>query len=99
MEEQLRVRTDVLRACADELTGVGYRLGHGLAGDPALVVAEPGAEAATALVGLESATHAWLCSLGGRLAVTADGLRAAAREYDAADERATVRLAATGAGR
>jgi hypothetical protein len=92
MDHLLQVRTEALRGGAGELTGIGYRLGHGLAGTPGLTVPAPGWASAGALTALESAGHAWLGAVGGRLAQTAAGIRVAADEYDAADERAARRL-------
>ncbi len=95
-DELLQVRTGALRHAASELTGIGYQLGHGLAGTPGLVVPATGWAAADALAALESAVHGWLGALGGRAAATAAGLRVAADGYDAADERAARRLAGAG---
>ncbi|MEH0984478.1 hypothetical protein [Micromonospora sp. CPCC 205556] len=61
---------------------------------PGLVVAAPGWRAAAALVRLESAVHAWHGALAARVAEAAAGLRTAAEEYEAVDERAAGRLTA-----
>ena len=95
----LQVRTDALRGHAGELTDAGHRLDRGLTGIPGLVVAAPDGAAAGALAALESAVHAWFGGVGGRLARTAEGLRAAAVGYDAADARAAARLARAGTAR
>ncbi|RKR90136.1 excreted virulence factor EspC (type VII ESX diderm) [Micromonospora pisi] len=96
-DDLVQVRTGELRGAADRLVGTGYRLGHGPAGGAAgaaLLVPAPGWAAASALSGLESAVHEWFAEIGGRTAQTADGLRAAADGYDAADDRAATRLSA-----
>jgi hypothetical protein len=94
-DDLIQVHAEVLRGCAGELAGTGYRLGHGLGGRAGLAVPAPDWAAATALAAVESAVHAWFCAVGGRTAETATALRAAAEEYDAADERAARRLAGT----
>lgn len=91
-EDPISVRTDAVRAGADDLTGAAYRLGHGLAGVPGLTVSAPGWAAAAALAAVEDAVHRWLTGLGGEAATVAAGLRAAADGYDAADDRAARRL-------
>ncbi|MDG4828493.1 type VII secretion target [Solwaraspora sp. WMMD1047] len=92
MRDDLVVSTDVLRRAAGELTGIAYRLGHGLAGVPGLTVPTPGWATAEALATVESAVHGWLGEVGGDLAELATAARTAADEYDDADQRAARRL-------
>jgi hypothetical protein len=86
------VAPEALRVEARGLDGTAHRLAHGLHPLPGLTVPDPGWVAALALVGLESAVHAYLGSVGGRAAELAAALRTAATEYDAADERASRRF-------
>ncbi|MCM0679225.1 hypothetical protein NCC78_31830, partial [Micromonospora phytophila] len=71
-EEPFTVRPDALRRAAGALDDDAYRLGHGLAGVTGLVVPAPHWSAGAALIGLESAVHAWFGGLGARVAVTAE---------------------------
>lgn len=91
-EEPFTVDPGGLREVARALDDGAYRLAHGLAGVPGLVVPAPGWRAGVALAGLESAVHAWFAALGARLAATAGAVRAAADEYEAVDDRAARRL-------
>jgi hypothetical protein len=93
-EEPFTVQPDGLREVAAGLTDDAYRLAHGLAGVPGLVVPAAGWRADAALAGLESAVHAWCGTLGARVAASAGALRVAADEYEAVDDRAARRLAA-----
>ncbi|MFK3981179.1 type VII secretion target [Micromonospora sp. NPDC050397] len=96
-DDLIEVRTGELRGAGSALGATAHRLGQGLAGTspPAgLLVTAPGWVTTTALVELESAVHEWLTRIGGRVATTADGLRAAADAYDSADDRAATRLTA-----
>jgi len=89
----LRVRPAVLHDAADRLTGLAYRLAHGLAGQPELTVAAPGWAAADLLVAVEAAVHRQVSRAGADAAATGQALARAADEYDAADWRAVHRLA------
>lgn len=93
-EDPLTVHPCELRQMAGALDGGAYRLAHGLAGVPGLLTPAPDWGTGAALVGLESAVHAWFGALGARLAATADAVRTAADAYDAVDDRAARRLAA-----
>ncbi|MDO3702525.1 hypothetical protein Q3W71_12670 [Micromonospora sp. C28SCA-DRY-2] len=93
-DEAISVRPEVLRRAAGRLADEGYRLAHGLAGVPGLVVPAPGWSAGAALAGLESAVHGWCGRLGARVAATGDAVSAADEAYRAADDRAAARLAA-----
>lgn len=95
-DDVIQVRPEGLRRCATDLADVGRLLGHGLHHVPALTLHAPGWAAAQELNALESAVHAYLGSTGGRAADLAAGLRAAATEYEAVDERAAQRLRRTG---
>ncbi|WP_244365790.1 hypothetical protein [Micromonospora echinofusca] len=92
VDEVLRVETGELRAAARRLAETGYRLGHGLTGQPGLLVPAPGWQATGALAELDSVLHGWLCRLGGRVADGATGVGSAADGYDAVDSRAAGRL-------
>lgn len=94
-DDLIQVHTDALRAWAGDLAGTSHRLGHGLRETPGLTVPAPEWTAAEALAALESGVHAYLATVGDCAARTAAGLRAAAEEYDAADDRAARRLSAT----
>ncbi|MFG1775352.1 type VII secretion target [Micromonospora sp. NPDC049048] len=91
-EEPLTVRPDALRRAARGLDDDAYRLAHGLAGVPGLVVSAAQWSTGAALTGLESAVHAWFGGLGARVAGTAGAVRAAAEAYEAVDDRAAGRL-------
>ncbi|MEU7651240.1 type VII secretion target [Micromonospora taraxaci] len=93
-DESFVVRPKELRAVAGTLDGEAHRLALGLAGTPGLLVAAPEWRAGTALAGLEAAAHTWLCRLGARVAVTSQGVRAAAEAYETVDDRAADRFAA-----
>ncbi|MGC4803743.1 hypothetical protein [Micromonospora sp. DT233] len=93
-EEPYTVRPELLREVAGALHAEAYRLGHGLAGEPGLVVAAPAWRSAAALAELEAAAHAWCGALGGRVAAAGHSLSGAADGYEAADERAARRLTA-----
>ncbi|MEH1012201.1 hypothetical protein V6U90_03615 [Micromonospora sp. CPCC 206060] len=92
VDEVLRVETGELRAAARRLAETGHRLGHGLAGEPGLLVPAPGWRATEALTELDSVLHGWLCRVGGQVAASATGVGSAADEYDAVDSRAAGRL-------
>ncbi|MEV0426074.1 type VII secretion target [Micromonospora sp. NPDC050495] len=91
-EEPLTVEPELLRAVARELGDDAYRLAHGLAAAPGLLVPADGWRAGAALADLEAAVHRWCGSLAARLARTADAVRTAADGYEAVDERAAARL-------
>lgn len=93
-DDVIRVRPNVLRDCASNLAGTGYRLAHGLRGAPGLTLAAPEWLAAGALAALESAVDSYLGAVGGRAAQTAAGLRVAADEYEAVDDRVARRFTA-----
>ncbi|PZF93302.1 hypothetical protein [Micromonospora deserti] len=93
IEEPFTVRPDVLRRAAGALGDDAYRLAHGVAGVPGLVIAAPEWSAGVALAGLETAVHAWFGALGARVAATGEAVRAAAEAYEAVDDRAARRLA------
>jgi hypothetical protein len=88
----ITVAPETLRVEARGLEATAYRLGHGLHPVLGLTVPDPGWGAAVALVALESAVHAYLGAVGGRAAHLAAALRAAATDYEAADERAARRF-------
>ncbi|MGW1058354.1 hypothetical protein [Micromonospora sp. NBC_01412] len=91
-EEPFTVRPELLREVARALDADAYRLGHGLAGVPGLVVRAPGWRSAPALAALESAVHVWCGGLGARVAAAGQALSTAAEGYETADERAARRL-------
>ncbi|WP_320066482.1 hypothetical protein [Micromonospora sp. RTGN7] len=91
-EEPYTVHPELLREVAGALHAEAYRLGHGLAGAPGLVVPAPAWRSAAALATLESAVHAWCGLLGTRVAAAANAVSGAADSYEAADERAARRL-------
>lgn len=92
-DEPFAVRPEELRAVAVLLDDEARRLALGLAGLPGLVVAASEWRAGAALAGLEAAGHAWFCRLGGRVAATSGGVRAAAEAYETVDDRAADRFA------
>ncbi|MGC1213683.1 MAG: hypothetical protein WA890_20755, partial [Micromonospora sp.] len=63
-EKPFTVQPELLREVARALGDDAYRLAHGLAGVPGLVVSADGWGAGTALAGLESAVHRWCGALG-----------------------------------
>ncbi|WP_326551377.1 hypothetical protein [Micromonospora sp. NBC_01813] len=89
---EFSVRPAALREAAGGLAGLGQRLGHGLADQPAFTVAAPGWAAADLLAEVAAATHRQLTGLGAEAATTGQALVRAADEYDAADGRAAHRL-------
>ncbi len=92
-EEPFTVEPELLRGVARELGNDAYRLAHGLAGAPWLVVPADGWRAGVALAELEAAVQRWCGSLAARVAATAEAVRSAADGYEAVDERAAGRLA------
>ncbi|MFE9200630.1 type VII secretion target [Micromonospora sp. NPDC006431] len=92
-EEPFTVEPELLRGVARQLGDDAYRLAHGLAGTPGLVVPADGWRAGAALAELEAAVHRWCGALAARVASTADAVRSAADGYQATDERAARRLA------
>lgn len=92
----LTVDIPALRAAADRLADEAYALGHGLAGTPGLVPAEPEWRTAPALSALESAVHVWFGALGARVADAGVAVRNSADAYRAADDRAARRLPVAG---
>ncbi|WP_406072824.1 hypothetical protein [Micromonospora sp. NBC_01638] len=93
-DELFAVRPEELRAVAVLLDDEAHRLALGLAGVPGLLVAAPEWRAGAALAGLEAAAHTWFCRLGGQVAATSGGVRAAAEAYETVDDRAADRFAA-----
>ena len=91
-DDVIRVHPEVLRGCARDLAGTGYRLAHGLRGAPGLTLVAPEWVAAGALAALESAVDRYFGAVGAGAAQTAAGLRAAADEYEAVDDRVARRL-------
>jgi uncharacterized protein YukE len=94
MDDVITVHPDALRGFARDLADTSYRLGHGLHGTPGLTTPAAGWVAAAALAALESAINRYLGTVAGRVAETATGLRTAADEYEAVDERVARRFGA-----
>lgn len=90
--DRIAIATEALRTEASALDGTAYRLAHGLHPVVGLTVPDPGWEAAAVLVTLEGAVHAYLGAAGARAADLSAALRAAAVDYEAADERAARRF-------
>ncbi|MFD2765692.1 type VII secretion target [Micromonospora eburnea] len=90
--EPFTVEPELLRGVARGLGDDAYRLARSLAGAHGLVAPADGWRAGVALADLEAATHRWCGALAARLATTAESVRAAADDYEAADERAARRL-------
>ncbi|MGR6322119.1 type VII secretion target [Micromonospora soli] len=92
-EEPFTVEPELLRGVARELGDDAYRLAHGLAAAPGLLVPADGWRAGTALAELEAAVQHWCGTLAAGMAATAEAVRGAADGYEAVDERAAARLA------
>ncbi|MFE9688470.1 hypothetical protein [Micromonospora sp. NPDC005806] len=91
-EEPFTVEPDLLRGVARELGDDAYRLAHGLAAAPGLLVPADGWRAGAALAELEAAVQGWCGNLAAGVAATAAAVRSAADGYEAVDERAAGRL-------
>lgn len=91
-QESFEVDPGVLREVSGRLADQAYRLAHGLAGVPGLVVPAPQWSTGAALVGWEAAVHRWCGRLGARMAETAGALGHAADGYETVDRRAAGRL-------
>ncbi|MFR9774724.1 hypothetical protein ACL02O_01535 [Micromonospora sp. MS34] len=92
-EEPFTVEPALLRGVARELGDEAYRLAHGLAAGPGLLVPADGWRAGAELAELEAAVQHWAGSLAARVAATGAAVRTAADGYQAVDERAAGRLA------
>ncbi|SDY76130.1 Excreted virulence factor EspC, type VII ESX diderm [Micromonospora pattaloongensis] len=93
-DDPIQVDPGAVRRGAAALADTGDRLADGLRTRPGLTVEAPGWHAATALHDLAAAMHAHLGGLGGEALDTGARLRAAAGEYEAADDRAARRTRA-----
>jgi hypothetical protein len=91
-EAPFEVEPALLREVSGLLTAQGYRLGHGLAGVPGLLVPAPGWSTGVALAEWETAVHRWCGRLGARVGETGLALATAADGYETVDQRAARRL-------
>jgi hypothetical protein len=90
------VDPDAIRARASDLDRTALALAHGIGGPVPLTVYAPGWATADALASLAAAVDGAFGGLGVRVARSAALLRAAAGDYEQADDRAAGRLGHVG---
>ncbi|MEV1288454.1 type VII secretion target [Micromonospora sp. NPDC049679] len=94
LDDLIRVDPDAVRAGAVQLDSTGDQLSHGFSTLALPPASPPGWNTHAALADLAAAVRAHLGEVGGQATDAASRLRAAAGEYEAADERAARRTAA-----